>query len=59
MNILVNTFLLKTYNELGGYMNKITQFKEFVKQNPSLLNHVKEEKMTWQKFYEMYDIYGG
>ncbi len=39
-------------------MSKIEEFKEFVKQNPSLINYVKEDKMTWQKFYEMYDIYG-
>ena len=39
-------------------MDKKTNFKEFVKNNPSLLKFVKEEKMTWQKFYEMYDLYG-
>ncbi|MBE6159975.1 MAG: hypothetical protein E7157_02885 [Lactobacillales bacterium] len=39
-------------------MDKKTSFKEFVKKNPSLLTFVKEEKMTWQKFYEMYDLYG-
>ena len=39
-------------------MDKMTNFKEFVKKNPSLLKFVREEKMTWQKFYEMYDLYG-
>lgn len=39
-------------------MDKKTKFKEFVKNNPSLLTFVKEEKMSWQKFYEMYDLYG-
>lgn len=39
-------------------MDKKTSFKEFVKKNPSLLKFVREEKMTWQKFYEMYDLYG-
>jgi len=39
-------------------MDKKTSFKEFVKKNPSLLTFVKEEKMTWQKFYEIYDLYG-
>ena len=34
------------------------KFKDFVKNNPILLKHVKEGKMTWQKFYEIYDIYG-
>ncbi|MBQ9011552.1 MAG: hypothetical protein IJ093_02765 [Bacilli bacterium] len=33
-------------------------FKEFVKAHPILLNHVNQGKMTWQKFYEMYDMYG-
>ena len=39
-------------------MSKMTSFKEFVKENPSLVSFVKEDKMTWQKFYEMYDLYG-
>lgn len=39
-------------------MSKIEDFKSFVKENPKLINHVKENKMTWQKFYEMYDLYG-
>lgn len=39
-------------------MDTKEKFKEFVRQNPILLKHVKEEKMTWQKFYEIYDIYG-
>ncbi len=34
------------------------KFKDFVKQNPVLLKHVKEGNMTWQKFYEIYDMYG-
>lgn len=33
-------------------------FKNFVKENPSLVNYVNSDKMTWQKFYEMYDMYG-
>ena len=39
-------------------MEKIEKFKNFAKQNPSLLNYVNNKKMTWQKFYEMYDMYG-
>ncbi len=39
-------------------MSKLTSFKEFVKKNPKLLKPVKEGKMTWQKYYEMYDLYG-
>ena len=37
---------------------KKDEFKEFVKKNPKLLNYVKNGDMTWQKFYEMYDLYG-
>lgn len=37
---------------------KKEEFKEFVKKNPVLLKHVKNGNMTWQKFYEMYDMYG-
>ena len=34
------------------------KFKDFVKNNPILLKHVKDGKMTWQQFYEIYDLYG-
>lgn len=34
------------------------EFKNFVKKNPQLLKFVKNNEMTWQKFYEMYDMYG-
>lgn len=39
-------------------MDKKTEFKNFVKENPRLMNFVKNGEMTWQKFYEMYDMYG-
>lgn len=34
------------------------EFKSFVKENPSLVKHINNGSMTWQKFYEMYDMYG-
>lgn len=37
---------------------KKEQFKEFVKNNPKLIKYVKTNEMSWQKFYEMYDLYG-
>ena len=37
---------------------KKEEFKEFVKKNPRLIGFVKNNEMTWQKFYEMYDLYG-
>lgn len=39
-------------------MSNLTEFKEFVKANPRLVNYVKSGDMNWQKFYEMYDLYG-
>ena len=39
-------------------MDKKDKFKDFVKKNPRLLTFVKKGEMTWQKFYEMYDLYG-
>ena len=37
---------------------KITEFKNFVKDNPHLAKYVIDKKMTWQQFYEIYDLYG-
>ena len=37
---------------------KKEEFKKFVKSNPKLIKYVKNNEMTWQKFYEMYDLYG-
>lgn len=37
---------------------KKEEFKEFVRKNPRLITYVKNNEMTWQKFYEMYDLYG-
>ena len=33
-------------------------FKKFVANNPDFAKHVNSGNMTWQKFYEMYDLYG-
>lgn len=38
-------------------MSKET-FKEFVRTKPELAEYVKDNTMTWQKFYELYDLYG-
>lgn len=45
------------YNIIGDKMSK-EEFKEFIRKNPKLIDYVKKEKMTWQQFYEMYDLYG-
>ena len=39
-------------------MNNLDKFKEFVKHNPQFANYIKDDSMTWQKFYELYDMYG-
>ena len=39
-------------------MGKVDEFKSFVKNNPVLISYIKSGEMTWQKFYEIYDIYG-
>jgi len=33
-------------------------FKYFVKEHPEFVKYVNSGEMTWQKFYEMYDMYG-
>lgn len=39
-------------------MDKMTEFKAFVKEKPELVRYVRNGEMTWQKFYELYDLYG-
>ena len=38
-------------------LSNIEEFKNFVRNNPKLINYVKEGKNTWQEFYELYDLY--
>ena len=37
---------------------KKEQFKLFVQNHPNLVQYVKNKEMTWQQFYEIYDLYG-
>ena len=39
-------------------MENIDNFKKFVKNNPTFASFIKDGSMTWQKFYELYDMYG-
>ena len=39
-------------------MNNLDNFKQFVKANPTFAAHIKDGTMSWQKFYELYDMYG-
>ena len=36
----------------------LESFKNFVKQKPTLENFVKRKEMTWQDFYNLYELYG-
>ena len=33
------------------------EFKTFVRKNPILIKYVKNGEMTWQKFYEIFNLY--
>lgn len=39
-------------------MDKKENFKLFAKSHPELLNSIKDGSSSWQKLYEIYDIYG-
>lgn len=39
-------------------MDKKEQFKAFVRKHPILIEYVENNQMTWQKFYEIHDLYG-
>lgn len=39
-------------------MASIDEFKGFVRKNPRLIKYTKSGEMSWQKFYELYDLYG-
>lgn len=39
-------------------MDKLEEFKKFVKTKPFLAKEVKDGKITWQTLYETYDIFG-
>lgn len=39
-------------------MDKKEAFKSFAKNHPELVNSIKSGDTSWQKLYEIYDIYG-
>lgn len=39
-------------------MDKLQEFKEFVRQNEHVYELVKTNKYSWQQLYEYYDLYG-
>lgn len=40
------------------FMDKKEAFKGFARLHPELVSYIKSGEMSWQKFYEIYDIYG-
>lgn len=47
-----------SYNYIGDAKLGKDSFKEFVRNNPKLIRYIKNKEMTWQSFYEIYDMYG-
>lgn len=39
-------------------MNDKEKFKNFIYNHPEFIDMVRENKTTWQKLYELYDLYG-
>lgn len=39
-------------------MTKKEEFKEFARSHPELVKFIKNKEMSWQDFYEIYDVYG-
>ena len=39
-------------------MDKLTKFKEFIKDKEFLIDKVNAGETSWQKLYEIYDLYG-
>ena len=39
-------------------MDKKEKFKDFLKRNPKIINYVKGNNSSFQKLYEIYDVYG-
>lgn len=39
-------------------MDKKSEFKNFISHHPEIIKYVKNKEMTFQDFYEIYDIYG-
>ena len=39
-------------------MSKKEEFKQFARTHPELVTEVKKGETSWQKLYEVYDIYG-
>ena len=36
----------------------IEAFKSFVREKPNLIKYIKNKEVTWQEFYDMFELYG-
>lgn len=43
---------------MGDLMDKLEEFKKFIKDKPYLANKVKDGTFSWQTLYETYDLFG-
>ena len=43
---------------MGEIMDKLEDFKKFIKDKPYLANKVKDGTFSWQTLYETYDLFG-
>lgn len=39
-------------------MSKVDNFKNFMYKHPEFIDYAKNNNVSWQTFYELYDIYG-
>ena len=39
-------------------MSKLDNFKKFVSNHPEFIDSVRKNNTSWQKLYELYDLYG-
>lgn len=39
-------------------MSKLDDFKKFVSNHSEFVDYVRDNNVTWQTFYELYDMYG-
>lgn len=39
-------------------MSKIDNFKKFISNHPEAIDYVKNNKVSWQSLFELYDLYG-
>lgn len=55
---LTSFFSKISYSVMVIIMSKKEEFKEFAKNHPELVNSIRSGDTSWQKLYEIYDIYG-